>query len=34
MKTMKELMLGLLAVSAFLWLNIGLAALVGHFANG
>jgi hypothetical protein len=34
MKAMKELMLGLFTVSAFLWLNIGLAALVGYFANG
>lgn len=34
MRAIKELVLGLFAVSAFLWLNIGLAALVGHFANG
>jgi hypothetical protein len=34
MKAMKELILGLFTVSAFLWLNVGLAALAGHFANG
>jgi hypothetical protein len=33
MKALNDMVLALLAVSAFLWLNVGMAALVGHLAK-